>query len=132
MESDMFKVLLCHREHITTVGKEHIPTLAVLGHILVLTLLKLLQFTLVARLTFNPTSLIQTYRFPTTFGIVFVLKTILDNLELQLSYRTNNLAVVELVHEELSYTLIHQLADTLLQLLGLHGVGILDILEHFG
>ena len=74
----------------------------------------------------------QVYWFPTALGSVFVFQTVLDNLELQLSHRTDNLAVVELVYEQLCHTLVHQLVDALLQLLGLHGVGILDILEHLG
>ena len=39
----MFEVLLGHLEHITRVGQEHIPTLFVFRHILVLTLLKGLE-----------------------------------------------------------------------------------------
>ena len=37
-----------------------------------------------------------------------------------------------LVHKELRYTLAHKLVDTLGKLLGLHGVGILNVLEHLG
>lgn len=130
MESDVLEVFLSHLQHIARVGKEDVATLFVLGHILIFALLEVVEFLLVIAL--YPTGLIQMNGLPTTLGIILVLQTILDNLELQLSYRTNNLAVVELVHEELSYTLVHQLADTLLQLLGLHGVGILDVLKHFG
>ena len=72
----------------------------------------------------------QVYGLPAALGSVFVLQAVLDNLELQLAYRADNLAVVELVYEQLRHTLVHQLVDALLQLLGLHGVGILNVLEH--
>ena len=49
-----------------------------------------------------------------------------------MSYRTDDFPSVELVDEELCHALVHQLFDTLVQLFGLHGVGILDVFEHFG
>ena len=66
---------------------------------------------------------------PTALGVVLVLQTILDNLKLQLTNGTDNLATIELVDEQLGNTLVHQLVDTLLQLLRLHGVVVLDIFE---
>ena len=56
----------------------------------------------------------------------------MDNLKLQLSYRADNLATIELVDEQLGDALIHQLVDTLLQLLGTHGIIIDNIFEHLG
>ena len=67
--------------------------------------------------------------FPTALGVILILQTILDDLKLQLAYGADNLAVVELVDEQLGHTLVHQLVDTLLQLLGLHGVVVLNILK---
>ena len=130
MELDVFKVLLCHREHITGVCQEHVPTLLVLRHILILTLLEILQFCRIVAL--YPAGLIQVNGFPTALGIVLVLQTILDNLKLQLTYSSNNLTAIKLINEQLGYTLVHQLVDTLLQLLGLHGVIVLDVLEQLG
>ena len=72
------------------------------------------------------------YRLPTALRIVLVLQTILDHLELQLADSTDNLTVVELVDEQLGHTLVHELVDTLLQLLRLHGVVVLDILKQLG
>ena len=40
MELDVLEVHLRHLKHITAVGKEHIPSLTVFRHILVLTLLE--------------------------------------------------------------------------------------------
>ena len=40
MELYVFKVLLSHGKHIATVSEEHIPTLFILGHILILALLE--------------------------------------------------------------------------------------------
>ena len=68
-------------------------------------------------------------RLPAALGIVLVLQTVLDDLELQLTDGADNLAAVELVDEQLGDTLVHQLVDTLLQLLRLHRVVVLDILE---
>ena len=112
VELDVLKVLLRHRQHITRVGEEHVASLLVLGHILVLALLEVFQFRIIVAL--NPTSLIQMHRFPTALCIVLILQTVLDDLELQLSHGTDDLSVVELVDKQLSDTLVHQLVDTLL------------------
>ena len=127
MEFDSLEVLLRHREHIATVGQEHIPTLLILGHILVLALLEVLQFLRIV--TLNPTSLIEMYGLPTALGVVLVLQTVLNHLELQLTNGADDLTVIELVDEQLGHTLVHQLVDTLLELLGLHRVIVLDILK---
>ena len=126
----MLEVHLRHLQHISAVGQEHIPTLAVFRHVLVFALLEGFQLRRIIAL--NPAGLIQTERLPTALRTVFVLQTILDDLELQLPHRTDNLTPVELVDEELCHALVHQLFDTLVQLLGLHGIGVLDVFEHFG
>ena len=56
-------------------------------------------------------------------------QTVLDDLELERANGSDDLAVVELVREQLGHTLVHELVDTLGQLLGFHGVGVLDIFE---
>ena len=127
MELDVFEVLLGHAQHVAAIGQEHVSAVLILGHILVLALLKVFQLLWIVAL--NPAGLIQMYGLPAALGVVLVLQTILDNFELQLSYGSDNLAVVKLVNEQLCHTLVHQLVDTLLQLLGLHGVVVLDILE---
>lgn len=132
MELDMFEILLSHGQDITAVGEEDVTTLSVLGHILVLTLLEVLHLGLVTGFTLYPASLVEADGLPTALGIVLVLETILNNLELQLTYRTDDLAAIELIDKQLGDTLVHQLIDTLLQLLGLHGISILDVLEHLG
>ena len=97
-----------------------------------LALLEVLQFGLIAGHHLYPACLVEGNGFPAALGIVLILQSVLDDLKLQLSHRTDNLASVELVDEELSHTLVHELVDTLLQLLGLHGVSVLDVLEHLG
>ena len=129
MEFDVLEVHLCHLKHISAIGKEHITTFTVLRHVLVLALLE--GFELFGIVALNPTSLVQAHRLPTALGIVFVFQAVLDNFELKLTYRTDNLASIELVDEQLGYPFVHQLVDTLCQLLLLHRVGILDVLEHF-
>ena len=69
---------------------------------------------------------------PAALGVVLVLQAILDDLKLQLSDGTDDAAVVELVDEHLRHTLVHELLDALLELLRLHGVVVLDILEELG
>ena len=110
----MLEVLLRHRQHIAGVGEKHVASLLVLGHILVLTFLEVLQFCIVVAL--NPTSLIEMHRLPAALGVVFVLQTVLYHLKLQLSDSADNLAVVELVDEQLGHALVHQLVDALLKL----------------
>ena len=128
MEFHMFKVLLSHAEHITRVGKEHIAAVTVLCHILILALLESLKLGRVVAL--YPTSLVEMDGLPTTLGVVLVLKTILYNLKLELTNGTDNLATVKLVNKQLGHTLVHELVDALLKLFRLHGVIVLDILEH--
>ena len=108
----MLEVLLSHREHIARVGQEHVASFLILGHILILTLLEVLQLGIVV--AFYPARLIEVYRFPAAFRIILILKTILDYLELQLTDGTDDLSVVELVDKQLGDTLVHQLVDTLL------------------
>ncbi len=79
----------------------------------------------------HPAGLIKAYRFPATGCIVFIQQTILNDLELQLSYRTNNLTAIELIDKQLCHTFIHQLVDTFCQLFLFHRISILDRFEHF-
>ena len=130
VELDVLEVLLRHGEHIAGIGEEDIATFLVLGHILVFTLLEVFELSSIVAL--YPASLIEVDGFPTALGIVLVLQAILDDLELQLAHSTDNLATIELIDEQLGHTLVHQLVDTLLQLLRLHGVVVLDILKQLG
>ena len=91
----MLEVHLRHLQHISAVRQEHIPTLAVFRHVLVFALLEGFQFSRIIAL--NPAGFIQTERLPTALRTVFVLQTILDDLELQLPHRTDNLTPVELL-----------------------------------
>ena len=128
MELNILEVHLRHLQHVAAICQEHVPALAVFRHILVFALLESLQFRRVV--TLNPAGLVQAQRFPTAFGAVFILQTVLDNLKLQLTYRTDDLTPVELVDEQLRHTFIHKLVDAFGKLLLLHRIGVFDVLEH--
>ena len=95
MELDVLEVLLGHREDIAGVGEEDIAALLVLGHVLVFTLLEVLELLRVVAL--YPAGLIEVDGLPTALGIILVLQTILDNLKLKLTNSADNLAIIELV-----------------------------------
>ena len=61
MELKVLEVLLCHAQHITAVCQEHVASVAVLGHVLVLAFLEVLQFRLVTGFAGNPACLVQVY-----------------------------------------------------------------------
>ena len=92
VELDVLEVHLGHLKHIATVGQEDITTFAVLRHVLVLAFLEGFEFFGIVAL--YPACLVETDRFPTALGIVFVLQTVLDHFELQLTYRTDNLTTI--------------------------------------
>jgi len=83
----VFKVHLRHLKYITGVCQEHIAPFSILCHILVFTFLEGFQFCGI--IAFYPTGFIKTYRFPATGRIVFIQQTVLNDLKLQLSHRTD-------------------------------------------
>ena len=97
-----------------------------------LALLESLQLGFVARHGFYPAGLVEADGFPAALGAIFVLEAVLNDFELQLSDGADDLAIVELIDEELCHAFVHELVDAFLQLLGLHRVGVLDVLEHLG
>ena len=115
VELDMLKVLLRHIENVTRIGKEDIASVFILCHILILTLLEIVEFLLIIAL--YPASFMEMNRLPTALGIVLILKTILDNLKLKLTYSADNLSSIKLVYEQLCHAFIHQLLKTFLELL---------------
>ena len=88
----MFEVLLSHTQYIARISEEHIAALNILCHILVFTFLEGFQFCGI--IAFYPTSLIKAYWFPTTGRIVFIQQTVLNDLKLHLSHRTDNLTAM--------------------------------------
>ena len=108
----MLEIFLSHREHVAAVGKEDVVSFLVLGHILILTFLEVLQF--LGIVTLYPASLVEVDGFPAALGIILILQAVLDDLKLQLADGTDNLAVVELVDEQLGNALVHQLVNTFL------------------
>lgn len=57
---------------------------------------------------------------------------VLNHFKLKLTYGADYFPTIELIGKHLSYTFVHQLTDTFIELLGLHGVGIFYIFEHLG
>ena len=82
----MLEVVLRHLQHIVTISQEHVASVAVFSHILILTFLKRFQFFRVVAL--YPACLIKADRFPTALSVVFIFQTILYNLKLKLTYST--------------------------------------------
>ena len=80
VESDALEIHLRHLQHIGAIRQEDIPTLAILRHVLEFALLECLQLGGIVAL--YPARLVQAQRLPTAFGGVFILQTVLDNLEL--------------------------------------------------
>ena len=107
VELDMLKVLLRHIENVTRIGKEDIASVFILCHILILTLLEIVEFLLIIAL--YPASFMEMNRLPTALGIVLILKTILDNLKLKLTNSTYYTATIELIDKQLGNTLVHKL-----------------------
>ena len=130
VEANILEVVLRHLEDVARIGEEDVAPLTVFRHVLVLALLEVFEFGGIV--AFNPAGLVERDGFPTTLGIVFVLQSVLDDFKLELAYGANDFTPVKLVNKELRYAFVHELLNTLLELLGLHGVGILDVLKHFG
>ena len=126
----MWEVLLSHGEDVARLSKEDVAAILVGGHELHLAALEVAQLFFVVGL--HPAGLVETDRLPAALGVVFVLQTVLDDLELQLSDGSYDLASIELIGEDLCHAFVHELVDALGELLGLHGVGILDVHEQFG
>ncbi len=105
----MLEIVLGHLQDVAGVGQENVAPFSVFGHELILALLESLQFGGIV--AFYPAGFVQRYRFPAAFGVIFVLQTVLYDLELKLTDGTDDLATVELVDEQLCHTLVHQLFD---------------------
>ena len=54
---------------------------------------------------------------PTALCVVLILKAVLDNLKLKLTYGSYDLTTVKLIDKQLGNTLVHKLLKTFLKLL---------------
>ena len=124
----MLVILLRHVQHIGAIGHKHIATFFVGSHILCLAFLEHIEFGIVV--TLDPAGFVHLQRLPFTFGLVFVLQAVLDDLKLELSHRTDDLTTVQLADEELRYTFVHELVHTLFELFLLHRIGVVNVFEH--
>ena len=129
MEFDVLVVLLRHGEDIGRVCHEDIPSFFVGRHVLRFAFLEGVQFGIVVGL--DPAGFIHLEGLPFAFGLVLVLQAVLDDFKLKLSHRTDDLTTVELADKELCDTFVHELVNTLFELFLLHGVGIVNVFEHF-
>ena len=130
MELNVGILLHSHLECIRRLSQEHIAAVLVLGKIEAFAHLEIGELLLiVAR---DPCSLVKRDGLITAGGVVLMQQTVLDDLKLQLTHRTNDLSSRHLTREELRHTLIGQLFQALGQLLRLHRVSILHITELLG
>ncbi len=130
MELDRWEIVLGHLQHIVGIGKENVASLPVKSHELMFAFLEGCES--LGIVAFNPACLIERKGLPAALCAIFVEKSILDYLELQLSYGSYNLTAVELIGEQLRHAFVHQLLYAFLKLLGFHGVGVLYVFEHLG
>ena len=130
MEFNFGKILLSHREHVVGIGKENVAPLTVKSHELVLAVLESLQSVIIV--TFNPASFVKVNGIPPATCAILMKQAVLNDFKLELPDGAYDFAIIELVYKKLCDTLVHELFYTLVQLLGFHGVAILDLLEHFG
>ena len=129
VKANMLKVLLSHTEYVSRVCKEDISPFNILSHVLIFAFLEVFQLFLV--ISFNPTSLVEVYRFPSTLCIVFMFQSVLNNFKLELSNCSYNTSIIELINKLLCDTFIHKLFYTFLELLRLHRIVVFNIFEKF-
>lgn len=109
METDFREIALRHLQHITRIGQKYIATISIFGHKLVFTFLEIFKsFDIVA---LDPAGFIEADGFPTALSPILMQQPVLNDLKLQLTYRTDNLATVELIDKHLGHTLVHQLIE---------------------
>ena len=130
MEPDILEVLLCECQCVARIGQIDIASVFIDSHVGVFAPLEVSQLGGIVAL--DPACLVDRNRLPAAGCTVFMGQTVLDHLELQGTDRADDFAAVERRGEELGDTLVHQLVDTLCQLLELERVGILDVTELFG
>ena len=125
VEAYLGEIGLRHLQHIVAVGKEYVATVLVGSHELVLSLLE--GFESFRVIALNPACLVEAYGLPPALRAVFVQKTVLDHLELELTDGADDFSSVELVGEQLRHTFVHKLVYAFVELLGFHRVGVLDV-----
>ena len=130
MEADILEVLLRESQPVAGVGEENVAAVLVHGHVGVLAALEVGQLRGVVAV--DPAGLVDRDRLPAARGVVLVLQTVLDDLELERAHRADDLAAVERRSEELRDAFVHELIDAFGQLFELQWIGILDITELFG
>ena len=92
METYFREVGLCHLEQVSALSEEHIAAIFVDCHILELTAFEVFEFGWVVR--FNPACFEERHRFPTALCAILVEEAVFDYFELELTYSTNDFAVV--------------------------------------
>lgn len=129
MEANLGEVGLGHLEDVVAVCQEDVTSLFVSGHVLAFALFE--GFERRRIVAFYPASFVETDGLPAALRAVFVKQAVLYHLELELPHGADDFASVEGVGEHLGDAFVHQLGYAFFELLRLHRVGVLDVLEHF-
>ena len=124
------EILLCHFQRVGTFSQKHVATTFVNRQTLVLTFFEIGKLLLIVRR--EPARLVQLNRLVATFCVIFVFQTIFNHFKLQRTDRSNNFSVIELIYKKLRNAFVHQLVDSLSQLLEFHWIGIFNVAEHLG
>ena len=111
VEPDVGKLFLRERQRVGRVGQKDLAAVLVERHTVELALAEVVHLLLVVGL--DPACLMDLDRLVAALGAVFVLQTVLDDLELQGSDRADDLAPVHPACEQLRDAFVHQLVDTL-------------------
>lgn len=114
VEADLGEIVLCHGEHKLGVGKEYIASFTVESHELMFAFLEGLECGRI--IAFYPTGLVHRHWLPTALRSIFVQQAVLYDFELELAHSADDLTAIELMHKELSDTLVHKLLYTLFEL----------------
>jgi hypothetical protein len=130
VKHDSVKLFLSHVQPKLGISQEHEASKLVVGELAGLHALKFRK--LPGVLALNPQCFVGGEGFVRTLRSVLVLKTVLNDLVLQCAYGSDYLSSVGDERKQLGYTFIHQLVHTYGQLLGFHGVRIVDEAKVFG
>ena len=130
METDVLEVLLRHLKHKIALGEEDVAPVFIFCEVLLLAFFEFRQ--LLGVIALNPARLIERKALVSALCPVFMKESVLNDLELERADGSDDFTSVELVDEELRHALVHKLVDALGELLGLHGVGVVNVSEELG
>lgn len=130
MKGEAVKLFLGQLKSELRISQEHKASKLVVGELARLHALEFGQLRRVFAL--NPKGLVGREGLVGTLRSVLVLQTVLNDFVLKSAHGANHFAAVGDQREQLGDTLVHQLIDSLGELLGLHGVRVVDEAKVFG